>query len=419
MRSWPRPDMSQLPGTGSPLRLFDTASQMVRPTAPGQTARMYVCGITPYDATHLGHANTYVTFDLINRVWQDAGHDVHYVQNVTDIDDPLLERAVATGQDWKAIADRETALFREDMEALRVLPPKDYIGAVESIPSVAEYVARLQAAGHVYAVDSDLYFSVTSDSTFGSVSRLSRDRMVELFAERGGDPERPGKHDPLDCLVWQSERPDEPAWDTPLGHGRPGWHIECAAIALDYLGMTIDVQGGGSDLVFPHHEMSASEAQVVTDEWPFARHYVHSGMVSWQGHKMSKSRGNLVFVSALRHEGVDPMAIRLALLAHHYRSDWSWSPHGLAGAQERLNRWRAAITVAQAPSSEPTLARVREVLADDLRAPSALDAMDDWAHSTLGVAAAASIEAGSYATPAGPGGELFAAIANSLLGVRL
>lgn len=419
MRSWPRPDMSQLPGTGSPLRLFDTASQQVRPTAPGPTARMYVCGITPYDATHLGHANTYVTFDLINRVWQDAGHDVHYVQNVTDIDDPLLERAVATGQDWKAIADRETALFREDMEALRVLPPKDYIGAVESIPSVAEYVARLQAAGHVYAVDSDLYFSVTSDSSFGSVSRLSRDRMVELFAERGGDPERPGKHDPLDCLVWQSERPDEPAWDTPLGHGRPGWHIECAAIALDYLGMTIDVQGGGSDLAFPHHEMSASEAQVVTDEWPFARHYVHSGMVSWQGHKMSKSRGNLVFVSALRHEGVDPMAIRLALLAHHYRSDWSWSPHGLEGAQERLNRWRAAITVAQAPSAEPTLARVREVLADDLRAPSALDAMDDWAHSTLGVAAAASIGAGSYATPVGPGGELFAAIADSLLGVRL
>jgi L-cysteine:1D-myo-inositol 2-amino-2-deoxy-alpha-D-glucopyranoside ligase len=369
---------------------------------------MYVCGITPYDATHMGHANTYVAFDLINRLWIDGGHEVHYVQNVTDIDDPLLERAVATGQDWRSIADRETALFREDMAALNVIPPRNYIGAVESIPSVAQHVERLQERGDVYSVDGDLYFRVRSDQHFGSVANLDVETMLRLFAERGGDPDRPGKEDPLDSLVWQSQRPDEPAWDTPLGHGRPGWHIECAAIALDFLGMTIDVQGGGSDLVFPHHEMGASEAQRITGEYPFARHYVHSGMVAWQGHKMSKSRGNLVFVSTLRHEGVDPMAIRLALLAHHYRSDWAWTAHGLEGAAERLARWRAATALPGAPSAEQTLARVREVLADDLRTPSALDAIDTWVHAAL---------TSGGEDPQAPG--LIARMSDALLGVKL
>lgn len=383
MESWSAAMPHALPGRGRELALFDTSSRSVRPTAPGDEATMYVCGITPYDATHIGHANTYVTFDLINRVWRDSGHTVRYVQNVTDIDDPLLERAVATGQDWRVIADRETALFREDMAALNVLPPDEYIGAVEAIPSVATKVEQLQASGDVYAVDNDLYFRVRNDPQFGSVAKLSESEMIEIFAERGGDPDRAGKEHPLDCLVWQSERPDEPAWDTPLGHGRPGWHIECAAIALDHLGPTIDIQGGGSDLAFPHHEMSASEVHRLTGTWPFARHFVHSGMVAWQGHKMSKSRGNLVFVSQLRHDGVDPMAIRLALLSHHYRSDWAWTPHGLEGAAERLARWRAAVELPFGPPSDGVLERAREVLADDLRAPSALDAVDDWVHVAL------------------------------------
>ncbi len=373
------PEVPRLPGQGPALTLFDTRDQRERATNPGPTARMYVCGITPYDATHMGHAFTYVTFDLIHRYWRDAGHDVHYVQNVTDIDDPLLERAVATGEDWRSIADRETALFREDMEALRVLPPRDYIGAVESIPSVARYVQELQSSGAVYAVDDDLYFRVSKDPGFGSVSRATREAMETVFAERGGDPHRPGKEDPLDCLVWQSERPDEPAWDTPLGHGRPGWHIECTAIALDHLGMGFDVQGGGSDLVFPHHEMCAAEAHVITGTTPFAHHYVHSGMVAWQGHKMSKSRGNLVFVSQLRHEGVDPAAIRLALLAHHYRSDWAWTPQGLQGAVDRLALWRSAAERDRGPEGHALVARIRTALANDLRTPAALDALDDWA----------------------------------------
>ncbi len=381
MKSWPSPTVPGLPGQGLPLRLHDTAAGAVRATEPGPVARIYVCGITPYDATHMGHAFTYVTFDTINRAWLDAGHEVHYVQNVTDIDDPLLERAVATGQDWVEIAERETALFREDMQALNVIPPREYIGAVESIPSVASHVERLQELGSVYAVDSDLYFRVHSDPAFGTVSGLDEAQMLAIFAERGGDPDRPGKEHPLDCLVWQAARPDEPSWDTSLGHGRPGWHIECAAIALDHLGMTIDVQGGGSDLVFPHHEMSASEAQVLQSAHPFAKHYVHSAMVGWQGHKMSKSRGNLVFVSQLRHDSVDPAALRLALLAHHYRADWEWTDEGLAAAVERLALWRAAGGAVSGPSADDMLASVRAALANDLQTPDALDAVDAWARA--------------------------------------
>ena len=397
-----------LRGKGKPLALFDTSTGVVRPTAPAPHATMYVCGITPYDATHIGHANTYVAFDMINRVWRDAGHQVRYVQNVTDIDDPLLERAIATGENWREIADRETALFRDDMAGLNVLPPDHYIGAVESIPSVARKVMQLQASGDVYAVDDDLYFRVRNDERFGSIAGLAEDDMVAVFAERGGDPEREGKEHPLDCLVWQNARPEEPAWDTPLGHGRPGWHIECAAIALDYLGPTIDIQGGGSDLAFPHHEMGASEVHRLTGEWPFARHYVHSGMVAWQGHKMSKSRGNLVFVSQLVREGTDPMALRLALLAHHYRTDWVWTPHGLEGAGERLQRWTAASQLPYGPPVDPLIDRVREVLADDLRTPSALDAVDSWVHTAL-------TRGGQ--DPASPGE--MATLVDTLMGIRL
>ena len=269
------------------------------------------------------------------------------------------------------------------MFSLQVIPPREYIGAIEAIPSVAEHVIALQAKGSVYAVEDDLYFSVHSDPLFGAVANLGDDEMLALFAERGGDPQRPGKRHPLDCLVWQDSRPNEPAWNTKLGHGRPGWHIECVAIALDHLGPMIDVQGGGSDLAFPHHEMGASEAQLLSGQAPFAQHYVHSGMVGWQGHKMSKSRGNLVFVSQLRHQGHDPMALRLALLAHHYRSDWEWTADGLAGAEERLALWRRAAAQSHGTPFASVLEQVREHLGNDLRTPDALDALDAWAMSSL------------------------------------
>ncbi|MHA6758898.1 cysteine--1-D-myo-inosityl 2-amino-2-deoxy-alpha-D-glucopyranoside ligase [Streptacidiphilus sp. PAMC 29251] len=379
MYAWPATDVPALPGQGSPLRIFDTSAGAVRTTEPGPTARLYVCGITPYDATHLGHAATYNAFDLIQRVWRDAGHEVVYVQNVTDVDDPLLERATATGIDWTELAERETALFREDMTALRMLPPAHYIGAVEAIPGIVPLIKELLTSGAAYELDGDIYFSVASDPHFGEVSRLGEEQMLRLFGERGGDPDRPGKKHRLDPLLWLAARPDEPAWDSEIGRGRPGWHIECVAIALDHLGMEFDIQGGGSDLAFPHHEMGASHAQVLTKLHPFARAYVHAGMVALEGEKMSKSRGNLVFVSRLRRDGVEPAAIRLALLGHHYRSDWEWTDADLLRAQHRLARWRAAVSRPDGPDATETLAEVRAALADDLNAPRALAVIDAWA----------------------------------------
>ncbi|WP_407924333.1 cysteine--1-D-myo-inosityl 2-amino-2-deoxy-alpha-D-glucopyranoside ligase [Actinomadura macrotermitis] len=409
MRSWPVPNVpglttAGLPAADRPLSLHDTATGGTRPTAPGETARMYVCGITPYDATHLGHANTYLAFDLVNRVWRDLGHTVHYVQNATDVDDPLLERAAQTGVDWRELADREIELFREDMTALRVLPPDQYVGAVEAIPLIIEMIEKLRAKDATYRVDGDVYFPVAADPGFGAVSGLDRAAMLPLFAERGGDPDRPGKRDPLDALLWMAQRPGEPGWDSPFGTGRPGWHVECSAISVRELGMSFDVEGGGSDLAFPHHEMGASHAQVATGERPHAKAYVHAGMVGLDGEKMSKSRGNLVFVSRLRRGGADPMAIRLALLAHHYRADWEWTAADLDAASARLERWRAAAARPAAPAAAPLLATVREHLADDLDAPAALAAIDAWAAA----------EGTDEAAPA-----QVAAITDALLGVAL
>lgn len=400
MRAWPAPDVPALPGRGLPVRLHDTPTGSARPLEPARVATMYVCGITPYDATHLGHAATYVAFDLLNRAWRDAGHDVRYVQNVTDVDDPLLERATATGQDWRELADTETRLFTEDMAWLRVLPPSSYVGAVEAIPLIVRMIRRMEPS--VYDVDGDLYFSVRTDPAFGAVSRLPEDEMRALFAERGGDPDRAGKKDPLDPLVWSKARPGEPCWDSPFGPGRPGWHVECAAIALEYLGVPFDVQGGGSDLVFPHHEMSASHAHVVAGA--FASLYAHAGMVALDGEKMSKSLGNLVFVSGLRADGAEPAAVRLALLAAHYRADREWTPSVLSEAVERLTRWRTSVAAGAGAPAEPVLAEVRERLADDLDAPGALAAIDRWT-TTPGT------------DPAAPA--LVAATADALLGVSL
>jgi L-cysteine:1D-myo-inositol 2-amino-2-deoxy-alpha-D-glucopyranoside ligase len=348
---------------------------------------MYVCGITPYDATHLGHAATYLAFDLVHRQWLDNGHDVHYVQNVTDVDDPLLERAKRDQGDWMVLAMRETALFREDMTALRVLPPRDYLGAVESIPEIIEAVAKLLADGIAYRVPDqeypDIYFSHLASGRFGTVSQYTPEEMAKFFAERGGDPDRLGKRHPLDALLWRAARPGEPSWESELGAGRPGWHVECSVIALNRLGMNFDLQGGGSDLIFPHHEFSAAHAEALTGEHPFARHYTHAGMIGLDGEKMSKSRGNLVFVSRLRGDKVDPMAVRLGLLSGHYRSDRPWTATVLSAAEARLARWRTAVEVAVAPPADDLIARLRDHLSDDLDTPRALAAVDAWAEAAL------------------------------------
>jgi L-cysteine:1D-myo-inositol 2-amino-2-deoxy-alpha-D-glucopyranoside ligase len=347
--------------------------------APGDTASIYVCGITPYDATHLGHAATYLAFDLAQRVWRDLGKTVSYVQNVTDVDDPLIERAAVTGQRWDDLAAREIELFRSDMRALRVLPPEHYVGAVEAIPEIVTAISALLNRGAAYRLDEDVYFSVAADPQFGSESNYDRATMLTYFAERGGAPERPGKRDPLDSLLWRGERPGEPSWDSELGAGRPGWHIECSLIALNRLGMGFDVQGGGCDLVFPHHEHSASHAVTLTGVRPFAQAYVHTGMIGLDGEKMSKSRGNLVFVSKLLGGGVDPMAIRLALLDGHYRADREWTGGRLPAAEKRLTSWRAAMTGDSGADARPLLAQVRAALADDLDTSTAIAAVDAWA----------------------------------------
>src|SRR4051812_38316940 len=381
MRAWESPSIPSLQGLGPApaVRVHDTATGNLVRTRPDGPARLYVCGITPYDATHLGHAATYVAFDLLNRAWRDAGHEVRYVQNVTDVDDPLLERAAQTGVDWRELADQEIDRFRGDMEALRVLAPDHYVGAVESIPLVVEMTQQLAGLGLAYEVDGDWYFSVRSDPAFGALSHLAESEMLAVFGERGGDPERPGKKDPLDCVLWRAERPGEPAWSSVIGRGRPGWHVECSAIALHTLGESFDVQGGGRDLVFPHHEMSAGEAQAAFPGLVFARSYVHTGMVAYEGEKMSKSRGNLVFVSTLRESGLDPTLIRLALLAHHYRADWEWTGKEIETAAERLERWRAALGNTNVVQAEQLVSTVRAALAQDLDTPRVITLLDDRA----------------------------------------
>lgn len=397
------PSVPALPGKGELPSVFDTSRQAKVVAGTASSASMYVCGITPYDATHMGHAATYVAFDILNRVWRDAGADVRYVQNVTDVDEPLLERAAATGQSWEDLAHREIELFHSDMTALRVLPPSHYVGVVESISLIAQHVEQLQRSGAGYDVDTDLYFAADAAEGFGSVSHYDRETMLAFFAERGGDPGRAGKKDPLDWLLWRGERPGEPAWDSPVRRGRPGWHVECSAIAMHYLGVPVDVQGGGSDLIFPHHEMCAAQATAASGE-PLATAYVHAGMVGYEGEKMSKSRGNLVFVSKLLEAGVDPMAIRLALLDHHYRTDWEWTAADLEAAGARLRSWRAAVARRSGADAGPLVAAVRNSLADDLDAGSALHAFDGWVAS----------DGDDAGAPA-----LAVAVADRLLGVAL
>jgi L-cysteine:1D-myo-inositol 2-amino-2-deoxy-alpha-D-glucopyranoside ligase len=386
MQSWAFPPVPVLRGRGPELRLYDTSDRQIRPVAAGSTATMYVCGITPYDSTHLGHAATYVAFDLIYRQWLDLGHEVHYVQNVTDVDDPLFERAERDGVDWRELGDREVARFREDMAALRILPPREYVPATQAIPEVVELVEKMLASGAAYVIDGehpDIYYRADATPQFGYESGYDRETMLRLFEQRGGDPQRPGKTDELDALLWRAARPGEPSWPSPFGPGRPGWHVECAAIALSRIGSGLDIQGGGSDLIFPHHEFTAAHAECVRGVRRFARHYVHAGMIGWDGHKMSKSRGNLVLVSTLRAEGVEAPAIRLGLLSGHYRADRFWGPDVLDEATARLQRWRAATALPAGPDATDVIARVRRYLADDLDTPKALAALDGWATDAL------------------------------------
>jgi L-cysteine:1D-myo-inositol 2-amino-2-deoxy-alpha-D-glucopyranoside ligase len=385
MNSWPEVDIPKIDNTFKKplLQLSDTSARAKKVVEAKPLYRMYVCGITPYDATHLGHAATYLTFDLVNRYLRMLGSEVRYVQNITDIDDPLLERANRDGVDWKDLAHQQIDLFRGDMKDLRVIPPDHYIGAVDAIPLVTKAIAMLKEQNSIYSVDTDLYFMVNVDSKFGSRSHLSTDEMLQIFSERGGDPKRVGKSDPLDCLVWMSQRPNEPGWDSPFSKGRPGWHIECTAIAIEYLDPSdfdetlIDIQGGGSDLVFPHHEMCAAQASVISGK-ELASHYVHAGMIGLDGEKMSKSKGNLVFVSKLVAAGRNPQAIRWALMKSHYRTDRMWNEQLLVEAEAEVAALAKILSSGLVGPTSELIQSIINHLADDLNTPGALLEINDW-----------------------------------------
>ncbi|MBP1325370.1 L-cysteine:1D-myo-inositol 2-amino-2-deoxy-alpha-D-glucopyranoside ligase [Leucobacter exalbidus] len=389
MRTWTPPEIPAVPGEGIVPKLFNTATgRLEHPAIADGKALLYVCGITPYDATHLGHAFTYLAFDIMQRAWRDAGIETVYAQNITDIDDPLLERAEATGVDWRSLAEDQIGLFRSDMYRMGMIPPEHYIAVTEHIDEIAQAVLELRERGFAYAVPTadaegeDIYFDSAAaerDSQWrlGDVAPYDQATMLQLSAERGGDPERPGKRGALDPLLWRAARDGEPSWESPVGQGRPGWHIECSVIATGALGGAFTVQGGGSDLIFPHHEYTAAHATALSGT-PLAHAYCHAGLVGYQGHKMSKSRGNLVFVSKLLDGGACPSAIRLGLLAHHYRSEWEWNDADLDTATRRLDAWKAGLArhSDDAVSSATVVQQLRAALANDLDTPVMLATLD-------------------------------------------
>ncbi len=354
---------------------------MVVPLEPGPVVRMYVCGITPYDSTHLGHANTYLTYDLLIRRLEDLGHEVEMVRNVTDVDDSILPKARELGIDFLELAAMEMKRFHGDMEALNTRPPAAEPRATESIEPIIDLISKLEASGHTYDVDGITWFDVSTAPRFGRLSGYAEDTMIALSAERGGTPADLRQRNPLDFILWQPSAEDEPSWDSPFGPGRPGWHIECSAMSWAHFGQTIDLHGGGSDLIFPHHECERVQSELGFGE-QFAHHWMHTGMVAYQGTKMSKSLGNLVFVNELL-KSHDPQAIRLALMGHHYRDDWEWFDGDIDDGQERFDRIREAVDLGKGPHPDAMLGAVRAALDDDLDAPSARATIDKFARAMI------------------------------------
>jgi len=380
---WPLVTLPPLPFKLTPLSLRDT-HQGLRQVKSSRFFSMYVCGITPYDATHLGHAATYLSFDLINRYLTLEHTNVSFTENVTDIDDPLLERASKNGVDWKKLADDQLTLFKNDMAALRVIPPDNLVKVTDSMELIQSFISKLQGNGYTYSVGSDLYFSVES---FLKDLPITMEEALSIFSERGGDPQRPGKRHPLDPLLWLANKEGEPGWSSIFGFGRPGWHVECTAIALEYLDreekdFVIDLQGGGSDLIFPHHFMSAQLIKAATGR-EFAKFFVHTGMIGYEGEKMSKSKGNLVFVSKLLEEGIDPLVIRWALLKDHYQTDREWSTDLLMQASTEVELVRSALSKSEVIDPSRCLADISQAIANNLDTKAALELIINWSVESL------------------------------------
>ncbi len=373
------------------MQLYDTARRAVVPFEPGEQVLMYTCGITPYDATHLGHASTFITYDVLQRRLIDLDHTVKCVRNVTDVDDPLFAKARELGVHYLDLAAGEEARFERDMTALNALPVYSTPRASSAIPDIRGFIGMVLDRGFAYEAGGSVYFDVSKFPSFGSVSHYSREQMIDFARQRGGNLDDPNKRDPLDFVLWHPAADDEPSWDTLWGPGRPGWHIECSALALRELGSTIDLHGGGTDLIFPHHECERAQSEAATGE-QFVKHWMHVAMVYMDGHKMSKSLGNLVFVDKLRTEW-DPRAIRLAIIEHHYRYEWEWDDTLMPRNRGRLEAWSVASDRGGpgGADSESVLADVRAALDDDLNTPGAIAAIDAAAAAGVGVQAAAAL----------------------------
>ena len=380
MNSWPKVYLPPIEGAVfKPLKLSDSNNGVVELDNSAQFS-IYVCGITPYDATHLGHAATYLAFDLINRYKLLSGAQLNFIENVTDIDDPLLERAKRDNQSWQDLANTQTDLFRSDMSALRVLPPAALVKVTDSFDLIESFISRLDKAGHLYKLDNDYYFSVAN---FLAQIPMPIEQAIDIFAERGGDPKRAGKGHPLDPVIWIGNVDGDPGWPSSFGFGRPGWHVECTAIACNYLDKSgsnpiIDLQGGGSDLIFPHHFMSAQIVKAAYGR-EFAKHFVHAAMIGLDGEKMSKSKGNLVFVSKLLSDQVDPMVIRWALLSGHYQQDRQWSSDLLVTAQDQVDQVRSALARSEVAKTDRLIAELIGDIANNLDTPTALNRLLIWA----------------------------------------
>jgi L-cysteine:1D-myo-inositol 2-amino-2-deoxy-alpha-D-glucopyranoside ligase len=384
--NWPTLEVSKWHKDLPALTLKLTSGKLPVPDT-NRAFKMYVCGITPYDATHLGHAATYLTFDLINRYLRLSGQTVEFVENITDIDDPLFERAKRDNQSWSELGSSQIALFESDMTSLRILPPKNYVSVTEAMPSIISAIELLVRKGYTYELSGNIYFRIVP---YLAELPVNPDQALRIFAERGGDPQRPGKENPLDPILWIANKEGEPGWESQMGFGRPGWHIECSVIALenllgeDYLKedfefrKTIALQGGGSDLIFPHHFMSSALAKALTQS-DFADAYLHAAMVGLDGEKMSKSKGNLVFVSKLLSEGVDPMVLRHALLSEKYDEDRMWSSQTLERSELRVSKVRSALSRIECAPTDEVISSISQSVANDLDTPTALKLLDDWA----------------------------------------
>ena len=383
MNPWPKPHIAPLSGLSFPNLKLMNSKKVMTTIEPATPFKIYVCGITPYDATHLGHAATYVAFDLINRYQHLAGNRLDFVENITDIDDPLLVRAKRDSIDWKVLAENQIDLFLTDMTALRVIPPSNLVTVTSSMKIIEDFITLLDQRGFLYQIENDHYFSV---ERFLEDMPLSIDEAIRIFSERGGDPERAGKRHPLDPVVWMAHQGDDPSWESKFGLGRPGWHVECTAIAVHYLDSAnvdpiIQIQGGGSDLIFPHHYMSEQIVRAAYGRG-FANNYVHSAMIHLDGEKMSKSKGNLVFVSKLLSRGIDPMVIRWALLSGHYQQDRSWSDELLQKSTSEVSLLRSALAQSEVAETKELIQSIISDLANNLDTPAALNRLIAWAKSS-------------------------------------